>query len=49
MMAELRSRLPVWRVMLVANEQVQGFYQSPGFERYPDVMVRLEDAELYDR
>jgi len=48
MMEELLERLPVWRVMLVAGEQVQGFYRTLGFERYPDAMARLESSYLYD-
>jgi aralkylamine N-acetyltransferase len=48
MMEELLERLPVWRVMLVAGEQVQGFYRAFGFERYPDVMARLDRSRLYD-
>jgi aralkylamine N-acetyltransferase len=48
MMEELLARLPVWRVMLVAGEQVQGFYRTFGFEVYPDVMARLDRGRLYD-
>jgi hypothetical protein len=38
----------VWRVMLVADENVQGFYRSFGFHAYPDVMARLDEGELHD-
>lgn len=48
MMEELLKRMPVWRVMLVAEEAVQGFYRTLGFEGYPDVMVRLDWNYLYD-
>jgi aralkylamine N-acetyltransferase len=48
MMQELLDRLPVWRVMLVADEQVQGFYRTLGFESYPDVMARLDPGRLDD-
>jgi len=48
MMEELLNRLPVWRVMLVADEGVQEFYRSLGFGSYPDVMARLDWARLHD-
>ncbi len=48
MMEELLSRMPVWRVMLVADGNVQGFYRGLGFHPYADVMVRLNSERLYD-
>jgi len=39
---ELLTRLPVWRVMLVARDEVQSFYCNLGFERYSNVMARLD-------
>ena len=42
LMEELLGRLSVWRVMVVADSNVQGFYQKFGFEPYPDVMARLD-------
>jgi ribosomal protein S18 acetylase RimI-like enzyme len=48
MMQELLTRLPVWRVMLVADEGVQGFYRELGFEKYPDVMAKVDLERLYD-
>jgi ribosomal protein S18 acetylase RimI-like enzyme len=48
MMEELLSRMPVWRVMLVADDGVQEFYRRLGFESYPDAMVRLDWARLRD-
>lgn len=48
MMQELLSRMPVWRVMLVADGDVQGFYRGLGFERYADVMARFSPERLYD-
>ncbi len=48
MMKELLDRLPVWRVMLVADEDVQGFYRGLGFEKYPNVMARLDWKRLHD-
>lgn len=46
MIEELLSRLPVWRVMLVADAEAQGFYRKLGFEGYPDVMARLDEERL---
>jgi ribosomal protein S18 acetylase RimI-like enzyme len=48
MMQELLDRLPVWRVMLVADEGVQGFYRKLGFDKYPDLMAKLNWERLYD-
>jgi ribosomal protein S18 acetylase RimI-like enzyme len=41
LLGHLLDRLPVWRVMLVADDDVQGFYRKVGFEAYPDVVARL--------
>jgi aralkylamine N-acetyltransferase len=48
MMTGLLDRLPVWRVILVAGAERQGFYRTFGFEGYPDVMARLDPSALYD-
>lgn len=48
MMHALLARLPVWRVMLVADEEVQPFYGQFGFAPYGDVMARLDWERLYD-
>ena len=48
MLDELLARLPVWRVMLVADESVQGFYRGFGFQTYGDVMARLDAERLRD-
>ncbi len=48
MMQELLDRLPVWRVMLVADESVQEFYRGLGFDNYADVMAKLDSTRLYD-
>jgi len=42
MLDSLLSRLKVWRVMLVADGDVQPFYERSGFQPYPDVMARLD-------
>jgi ribosomal protein S18 acetylase RimI-like enzyme len=47
MIQELLARLPVWRVMLVADENVQGFYRKFGFESYSAVMARLNESRLF--
>ena len=48
MMQELLARMPVWRVMLVAGQDVQGFYRQFGFQPYPDVMARLSSERLHE-
>lgn len=48
MMHALLARLPVWRVMLVADEAVQPFYGQFGFALYRDVLARLDWERLYD-
>jgi aralkylamine N-acetyltransferase len=45
---ELLARLPVWRVLLVADRKVQPFYRQLGFEAYDDVMARLDQKRLFD-
>ena len=45
-MGNVLERLPVWRVMLVASSDVQGFYTRLGFTPYPDVMARLDSDRL---
>jgi ribosomal protein S18 acetylase RimI-like enzyme len=48
MMDALLARLPVWRVMLVADHDVQPFYSQFGFTPYSDVLARLDWERLYD-
>jgi ribosomal protein S18 acetylase RimI-like enzyme len=48
MMEQLLGRLSVWRVLLVADRGVQGFYSRLGFESYSDVMARLDWRRLHD-
>ena len=47
-MSELLARLPVWRVLLVADREVQSFYRRLGFESYDNVMARLDRTRLFD-
>lgn len=46
---ELLSRLPVWRVLLIADADVQPFYQRLGFTPYNDVMALIDKDRLFDR
>jgi ribosomal protein S18 acetylase RimI-like enzyme len=46
--SELLARLPVWRVLLVADRKVQPFYQRLGFESYDNVMARCDRSRLFD-
>jgi aralkylamine N-acetyltransferase len=46
---ELLSRLPVWRVLLIADVDVQPFYQRLGFTPYNDVMAVIDKDRLFDR
>ena len=48
MLQQVPERLPVRRVMLVADEEAQGFYRKAGFDRYPDVMAGLDWNRLDD-
>jgi aralkylamine N-acetyltransferase len=48
MMEELLRELRVWRVMLVAAEDVRGFYAGFGFAPYPDVLAKLDPERLHD-
>ena len=48
MLERLLGCLNVWRVMLVADRDMQGFYRQHGFEPYPDVMVRYDRSRLFD-
>ena len=47
MMEQLLGQMSVWRVLLVADRGVQGFYGRFGFESYSDVMARLDRSRLH--
>ena len=49
LMTELLGRLPVWRVLLVADPKVQPFNRRLGFDTYDDVMARCDRSKLFDR
>lgn len=40
----LIAHLPVWRIMLRADADVQPFYRKFGFDRYEDVMARVDST-----
>jgi len=44
---EFLSRLPVWRMLLVADESAQPFYRRLGFQPYGDVMARIDPQKLH--
>ena len=48
MMRELMQRLKVWRILLVADGEVQTFYRRLGFDGYRDVMARIDRSKLCD-
>ncbi len=48
MMALLLERLRVWRIMLVADNDVQGFYARLGFAPHSQAMARFDWDNLYD-
>lgn len=47
-MNEVVSALPVWRILLVADDQVRPFYERLGFESFGDVLARIDRLRLYD-
>ena len=49
LMAQVLPELRVWRVMLVADEQVQGFYRQFGFGPYDEVMAKCDRQWLFDQ
>ena len=47
-MDEVLLALPVWRILLVADSDVQPFYERFGFECYGNVLARVNRLRLYD-
>jgi hypothetical protein len=47
-MSRLLAEVGVWRVMLVADQQVQGFYEKFGFGVYNYVMAKCDRQRLFD-
>jgi GNAT superfamily N-acetyltransferase len=48
LMREVLKRLPVWRVLLVADGDAARFYGRLGFQPYWDVMALLDRSRLHD-
>jgi ribosomal protein S18 acetylase RimI-like enzyme len=48
LMNALLARLPVWRILLVADGDASRFYQRLGFEPYADVHARIDGTRLFD-
>ncbi|MBL8507092.1 MAG: GNAT family N-acetyltransferase [Chitinimonas sp.] len=48
LMQSLLDRLLVYRVMLIADQDVQGFYRTLGFDKHGDAMARFDRHRLYD-
>jgi ribosomal protein S18 acetylase RimI-like enzyme len=46
LMQGLLERLPVWRVLLVADQEAQPFYTRLGFKHYADVLARIDRQKL---
>ncbi len=49
LLGSLLEGVTVWRVMLVADADVQPFYRRFGFAPYADVMAKLNRDALFDR
>lgn len=49
LMLRLLARTNVWRVMLVADKEVQAFYRQLGFATYDDVMAKCDPQRLFDQ
>jgi ribosomal protein S18 acetylase RimI-like enzyme len=47
-MEALIARLPVWRIMLVTEEENVAFYNKLGFDQVQIVMARFDRDRLYD-
>ena len=48
LMREVLKRLPVWRILLVADGDAARFYGRLGFQPYGDVMALLDRSRLRD-
>ena len=47
-MDEVLSALPVWRVLLVADDDVRAFYCRLGFESFGKAFAQIDRLRLYD-
>jgi len=48
LMREVLGRLPVWRVLLIADGDAARFYARLGFQPYGDTMALLDRSRLRD-
>ena len=48
LMREVLKRLPVWRVLLIADGDAARFYARLGFQPYGDTMALLDRSRLRD-
>jgi GNAT superfamily N-acetyltransferase len=48
LMREVLKRLPVWRVLLIADGDAARFYARLGFQPYGDAMALLDRSRLRD-
>lgn len=48
MLEYLLGQLPVWRVFLVCDPDVEDFYRKFGFEKLQGAMVRFNPHQLFD-
>ncbi len=48
LMSALLARLPVWRILLVADGDASRFYRRLGFEPYVDALARVDRTRLVD-
>src|SRR5262249_10635428 len=46
---EVLSALPVWRILLVADEDARLFYSRFGFESFGNAVARIDRLKLYDQ
>ena len=47
-MNEVLCALPVWRILLVADDDVRPFYRRLGFESFGNTFARIDRLRLYD-
>lgn len=48
LMREVLNRLPVWRILLIADGDAARFYGRLGFQPYGDTMALLDPSRLRD-
>lgn len=48
LLEHLLVQLPVWRIVLVCDPEVENFYRKFGFEKLDGVMAKFNGLALYD-